>query len=100
MRGREQFDDERLERLQERVRILEKRLADQPLQGASLIEDKAITTSPTRVEHRLGRTPKGFVVAKATPDSALGLSTSQPSDPTVAVNLEASSNATFSIWFF
>lgn len=100
MSAREQFDDERLERLQLRVETLEKALAKLPLNGATLIPDVAITTTATRVEHRLGRTPKGFVIAKASPDSALGLSVAQPNDMTVAVHLEASANATFSIWFW
>lgn len=100
MPAREQFDDERLERLQLRIEELEKKLARQPLANVSFVSDVPVTTSTTRVEHRLGRSPKGFVVASASPDSALGLSTSQPNDTTVAVNLEASANATFSIWFW
>ncbi len=97
--AREQFDDTRLGRLQSEVQSLRKLIAACPFVSGSLVE-AAVTTSTTRITHRLGRTPRGVIVLKASPDSALGFSASQPVDSQNAVNLEASANADFTMWFW
>lgn len=97
--AKEQFDDARQERLQLRVLELEKRLNRFPFLDGTLVEQVVDTTS-TRVTHRLGRVPKGVIVACATPVSAVGFSAAQPNDPQNAVHLEASAQATFKLWFW
>lgn len=100
MSAREHLNDSRLERLQLRIQALEKRLDAIPFANGSLVEDEEVATSATRINHRLGRAPKGVIVLKASPDAALGFSASQPSDTHLALHLEASANATFSLWFY
>jgi hypothetical protein len=100
MSAREFFDDARFERLQNRVLELEKKLAKIPFADGSLVEGQSIATAATAVNHRLGRTPRGVLVLRASPDSALGFSVTQPPNPSQAVNLEASAIATFTLWFW
>lgn len=100
MTAREQFDDAGMERLQLRLAVLEKRLAIIPFADGSLVENQAIGTTPTTVEHRLGRAPRGVLVLSATPASALGVSATPSNAPSVLINLEASSAATFKLWFW
>jgi hypothetical protein len=96
---REHFGDAQLDRLQSEVQRLRAIIAACPFINGSLVEE-SVTTSATRVIHRLGRVPNGVIVLKVSPDSAIGFSTSQPSDPINAVNLEASANADFTLWFW
>lgn len=100
MSAREHIGDPRFERLQLRILELEKRLGAIPFADGALIEDEAVATTATRVSHRLGRAPNGVIVMKASPDAALGFSASQPSDTHLAVHLEASAAATFTLWFW
>lgn len=99
MSAREQFDDPRLERLQLRVLELEK-LTDRLvfLHGAFVETD--VDTTATRVEHRLKQPARGVIIISATPDSSLGFSATQPNDTQNAVNLEASAEASFKLWFW
>ena len=99
MSAKEQFDDARLERLQSRVLELEKLVDRNPFIRGSQVEE-TVGTTPTRVIHRLKQPPKGVIVLSATPDSALGFSATQPTDLVNAVNLEASAQAEFVLWFW
>lgn len=99
MSAREHFDDPRMERLQARISDLETKLQAIPFASGARVS-MAVATSATRVAHRLGRVPRGVLVLRAEPDSALGFSTTQPSDTNIAVHLEASANASFDLWFF
>lgn len=65
-----------------------------------VVASKEVATTPTRVEHRLGRVPRGVMVLSATPDAAIGFSVGQPPNPEVGVFLEASAPATFTLWFW
>lgn len=96
---REQFGDVQLERLQNELQRLRALIAACPFISGSLVE-ASVTVASTRVKHRLGKSPSGVIVLKASPDSALGFSTTQPSDTQNAVNLEASANASFTLWFW
>jgi len=100
--AREHLDDAQMERLQIRVQKLEARLAAFPFLDGALVRDVALSSLPTRVAHRLGRVSKGFIVVSMTPSgSAFGLSTSsQPTDPQNAVNLESASGGTATLWFW
>jgi hypothetical protein len=99
--AREQYDDPRMERLQNRIRELERFVDNCPFIDGSLVEDIAMTTASREVVHRLGREPKGFLVLKVTPDAAVGFSASQGTvDPKKIVKLEASATATVTFWFF
>ena len=98
--AREHMDDEQLERVQLRVRKLEQVIANLPFMVGHLVEDEAIATTATAVQHRLGKTPRGFIVVSVTPDAAIGLSATQPTDMTRSVNLEASAACTADVWFW
>jgi hypothetical protein len=98
--AREQFGDPRIERLQNELKKLRALITACPFIEGALIEDEALTTAAKRVDHRLGREPRGFIVLKASPDAAIGLSASQPSDTANAVNVEASASTTATLWFW
>jgi hypothetical protein len=98
--AREQFDDVRMERLQTRIRDLEARLSRCPFLDGALVEDQSLTTSPSTFAHRLGRAPTGVIVVSVTPDAAIGLSATQPTESTKFVAVEASASCTADLWFW
>lgn len=98
--AREHFEDPRIDRLQNEVRNLRALIANVPFLDGALIKDEPLTTSPLQIRHRLGRVPKGFIVMSASPDAAVGLSATQPSDQTISVNIEASATTTATLWFW
>lgn len=99
MSAREQFDDEQLERMQQRIKALETVIANCPFVVGARVEADLTTASKT-IAHRLGRKPLGLIVISAKPDAAVGFSATQPSDTKVLVNVEASASTTASLWFF
>ncbi len=100
MSAREQFDDERMERLQARIAKLEGVIARCPFVLGVPVKDQAVDTTATMVSHRLGRAPNGVLAISASPVAAVGFSSTQPNDTSLFVNLEASTLATFDLWFF
>lgn len=98
--AREQFDDPRMERLQNEVKNLRALIAMCPFIDGALIQDEPLTTSATLIRHRLGRKPKGCIVVKCSPPAAVGFSATQPNDTSVAVHIEASASTTASLWFW
>ncbi len=99
MSAREQFGDPQFERLQIRIRNLEFAMNRVPFLNGVLVEDVALTTASKQVANRLGRGVRGFFVVSVTPDAAIGLSSTQPTDANY-VNLEASATCTADIWFW
>lgn len=97
--SREQFDDSRMERLQQRLRALEFVINKVKFLDGVYVPEVALTTSSSQIAHRLGRRPRGFLVLSVTPDAAVGLSTTQPTD-SAFVALEASASCTADLWFW
>jgi hypothetical protein len=83
------------------LRVLElEQLVDRLVFLRGSLVEATVDTTATRVNHRLKQPPKGVIVLSSTPDSALGFSTTQPTDLINAVNLEASAQAAFKLWFW
>ncbi len=94
----EHFDDPRLVRLQNRIADLEKQIAAIPFaEGRRVTVD--VATTPTRVEHGLGRVLNGMIVLGTSPDASVGFTVGQEIDKQ-GCYLEASAAATFTIWFW
>lgn len=100
MTAREHFGDPQMERLQIRIRNLEALVARCPFISGSLVEGISLTTSSLTIAHRLGRVPKGVIVVSVSPDAAIGLSASQPNEPHILSNVEASATCTADLWFW
>jgi hypothetical protein len=75
-------------------------LQSAPISSGVLVEDVALTTTPTRVTHGLGRTPVGaFLVAGQT--GAFDIVWSQDTNPSRFIQLSASAGTpTVSVWVF
>ena len=87
-------------RVQQELIQLRTLFANCPFINGVRVPDVALTTSATRVTHKLGRKPAGFLVLSVSPDACVGLSASQNADQANAVTMEASASATFTLWFF
>lgn len=90
--------DDGFNRAQLQIKALSEVLADIPLLNGRLIEDIAIGTSATAVEHKLGREPAGWIVVGI--DTAATIHSTTSSLPKRFLNLTASSASTISLWVF
>ena len=97
--AREHFSDPRMERLQNEVKNLRALIAMCPFIDGVLVQDEPLTTSASRVKHRLGRSPKGVILLKSSPPASVGFSAAQPTDTVSAVHVQASASTTATLWF-
>ena len=65
---RQHHSDRVVERLQQQVAQLSRLLADNPLLQGRHLEDITVSQTPpfTRLEHKLDRTPVGYIITKLT----------------------------------
>lgn len=100
--AREQTGDPKLDRMQAELGRLRAILARCPFVDGALVENVDLTTSTTLVPHRLGRTPKGFLVVGAASSfaGAVAFAGTQPEDTRMVVNMTASTVLTVSLWFW
>lgn len=71
-----------------------------PLLDGRLIESVALTSSATRLEHKLGRTPRGYLIVKQDAAATVHDSIASETSPDLFLPLIASANVTVSIWIF
>lgn len=91
-----QFNDLQLTKLQENVAAsLRPVLAVLFLDGR-FISGQAITTATTQVEHKLGRTPTGYIIL----DQSAAASVFTVSKDDKFLTLDTSANVTVSLWVF
>lgn len=72
-------------------------LRDSPLFKGVLLENVQLSTTPTRVNHNLGRVPRGFFVVMATDDVRVWINGKNTTGFTF---LDANTTATVSLWIF
>lgn len=71
-----------------------------PLLNGRLIEDVALTTTASKIEHKLGRTPRGYLIVKRSANAQVYDSLASEGSPDLFLPLTASANVTVSLWIF
>lgn len=87
-----------LDRAQVQIKALTDVLSQIIILQGRLIEDVAVATSATRIEHGLNREPKGWIVVDN--DTASTIHSSTDALPKLYLSLIASSASTISLWVF
>lgn len=67
-----------------------------PILNGVLLEDVALISGTTKVPHRLGRRPRGYLVAKST----AAIDVYDTGTTTTDIDLVSSAAATVSLWIF
>lgn len=91
-----QTTDSLLNRIQDKLMRVINAIARKEILDGRLIEDITVTPSTTRIEHKLGRVPRGWIVANGTPD----LIVESSRDDRFLVVSSAGGTATIDIWVF
>lgn len=87
-----------VERMQDSLEQAIKTLPSIELLDGVLLQDIALNTSPSRVEHRLGRKPVGYVVVRRS--SSATVYDQADTKPEFFLNLTASAATVVSLWVF
>jgi len=71
-----------------------------PILNGRLVDDVKLTSAPTRIEHKLGRKPSGYIIVKRNADAQVYDSLANEESPTLFLPLISSADVTVSIWIF
>jgi len=95
-----QVDDDTLNRVQDRLRVVITALSNVPLLDGVLLENVALVSgSFTAVPHRLARPWRGYIVV-ANGANAVIWNQAPGTDAGVFLNLQSSANTTVNLWVF
>lgn len=89
---------ESVERMQDSIERVISPLINVPISNGILVDTVALTTSPSRVEHKLGRKPLGYFVIKR--DASAIVFDLPEIREDLFLNLQASANVNVSLWVF
>lgn len=92
--------DRELNQVQSNVAQAVSEFIKSPLLDGRLIEDLSLTTSSTRIEHKLGRVPRGYLIVKRNANAQVYDTLSSEGSPELFLPLTASGNVTVSLWIF
>ena len=84
--------------MQSQLKLVTDYLSTIPLLNGRLIEDVALTTSATAIEHGLGREPTGWFLTDIS--AAATVHSTASTLPKRFLNLTASSACTVNLWVF
>jgi len=87
-----------VERVQSNISTAFNPLTDIPLLNGRLIEDVALTTSETKVEHKLGRAYRGWIIVDK--NAAQDVYVSSETLTQRFLSLTAAGTVTVSLWVF
>ena len=94
------FQDKETSKLQSNLEIFLKQLENLPIVDAVLLSDIALSSSGvTKVDHKLGRKPIGWIIAGQNANATIWEDTSNTT-PTSTLDLNCSSDVTVNLWIF
>ena len=94
--GIESFED--VERFQDVVENVLGSIAASPIISGQLVADVSLTSTPKRIEHKLGRKPLGYMVVRQDADATVYEQDEKRLD--LFLNLASSNPVTVSLWVF
>jgi hypothetical protein len=92
--------DRNISQLQSNVEQAVSDVIKAPILNGRLLEDVELTSAPTRIEHKLGRKPSGYIIVKRNADAQVYDSLASEESPALFLPLISSANVTVSIWIF
>jgi len=90
--------DKVLDRVQNNIEIFSDSVIKNPLLDGMLLEDIALTTTETQVNHKLGRVPNGWIIVKK--NAAQDVYESGTTLTDRFLSLTAAGTVTVSLWVF
>lgn len=92
----EHFPDSTLRRLVSQLATWAGQFTNMPILQGRLIEDIAVTTATVTIDHKLGRTPRGWIICKKNADARVW----ETASTSRTITLDSSATVTVSIWIF
>lgn len=90
------FQDNVLSRFQDAIASFFEQFKQSTIANGVLLEDISIGTSATRIAHKLGTTPRGYIIVKKSASATIYNSSIDEND----LYLISSASVTASIWVF